>query len=108
MTLNRFSPLYKIVFWVSDKSKDYVSTKPIHESQRNVSEEATVKLKDKYPTLSNGRFFSIECKENYELIRELTSFGEDLVVLSPTYIQNKIVDWVDNLQKRYTALNLRT
>lgn len=108
VTLNRFSPLYKIVFWVSDKSKDYVSTKPIHESQRNVSEEATVKLKDKYPTLSNGRFFSIECKENYELIRELTSFGEDLVVLSPTYIQNKIVDWVDNLQKRYTALNLRT
>jgi len=51
-----------------------------------------------------GAFFSIECIENYELIRELTSFGKDLIVLSPTYIQQKVKDsvqWMADIKQRF-------
>ena len=44
--------------------------------------------------LEGGAFFSIDCIENYELIRELSSFGKDLLVLSPADIQQKVYDRV--------------
>jgi hypothetical protein len=54
--------------------------------------------------LKGGAFFSIECIENYELIRELTSFGKDLIVLSPTNIQQKVKDyvqWMADIKQRF-------
>lgn len=57
--------------------------------KKNIYGSEELKLREKYPTLSNGKFFSIDCKENYELIRELTSFGKELIVLSPKLIQEK-------------------
>lgn len=104
VTINEESPVYNIVFWVSDISKDYVATKPIHDSQKNISGSEEVKLRRIYPTLSKGRFFSIDCKENYELIRELTSFGKELIVLSPKLIQEKIINRIDDL-KKYTLIS---
>lgn len=83
-----------IYFWVSDHSKDYVLTKPLHESQRNIRGEREDELRRQYPMLAGGRFFSIECIENYELIRELSSFGADLLVLSPDDIRQKVFDRV--------------
>lgn len=108
VTINEESPVYNIIFWVSDISKDYVATKPIHESQKNIYGSEELKLREKYPTLSNGKFFSIDCKENYELIRELTSFGKELIVLSPKLIQEKIINRIDDLKKIYTNIELRT
>ena len=94
-------PLLEIVFWVSDHSKDYVATKPIHESQRNIKGEPEEALRHKHPTLEGGRFFSIKCIENYELIHELTSFGADLVVLSPNEIRSKITARIKSMAARY-------
>lgn len=108
VTINEKSPVYNIIFWVSDISKDYVATKPIHESQKNIYGSEELKLREKYPTLSNGKFFSIDCKENYELIRELTSFGKELIVLSPKLIQEKIINRIDDSKKIYTNIELRT
>lgn len=108
VTINEKSPVYNIVFWVSDISKDYVATKPIHDSQKNISGSEEEKLRRIYPSLSKGRFFSIDCKENYELIRELTSFGKELIVLSPKLIQERVFEWIDELQKRYVKIKSRT
>ena len=99
------NPVYKIVFWVSDYSKDYVLTKPLHESQKTISEKNELELRQKHPTLTGGRFFRIDCKYNYELIRELTSFGKDLIVIEPTEIQDKVWERVHDLNETY--LNLR-
>ena len=101
VTLLDGSLLYEIYFWVSDVSKDYVATKPIHESQRTLGEAKTLELREKYPRLSGGRFYRIDCKENYELIRELSSFGKELVVLEPTVIQDKIWERVCDMEKEY-------
>lgn len=94
-------PVQTILFWVSDRSKDYVATKPIHESQRRYSGEREKGLRQQYPMFEGGYFFSIECIENYELIRELTSFGKDLIVLSPNDIRQKIITHVSEMYQCY-------
>ena len=104
VTLPDEKPIQTILFWVSDHSKDYVVTKPLHESQRNIRDEKEKELRRQYPTLEGGRFFAIECFENYELIRELTSFGADLVVLSPKEIQEKVFEKVSEMYKTYDCL----
>lgn len=108
VTINEESPVYNIVFWVSDISKDYVATKPIHDSQKNISGSEEEKLRRIYPTLSNGRFFSIDCKKNYELIRELTSFGKELIVLTPVIIRKKIENRITEMFDNYKSLEMRT
>ena len=104
VTLYDDRPLQTILFWVSDHSKYYVATKPIHESQRHYSGEREKEYRKQYPMLEGGFFFSIDCVENYELIRELTSFGEDLIVLSPENIRQKVVDKIKALSNKYDLL----
>lgn len=93
-----------ITFWVSDKSKDYVITKPLHDSQIHYRGTKETSLKEKYPELQGGAFFSIDCIENYELIRELCCFGEDLLVLSPIHIQNEVYEKCLRITERYLSI----
>ena len=102
VTLYDDRPLQTVVFWVSDFSKDFVATKPLHESQKNLHNEE--ELRKQYPMLEGGAFFSIDCIENYELIRELCSFGKDLLVLSPDEIQQKVRDRVASQFQAYQTL----
>ena len=104
VTLFDDSPLYQICFWVSDHSKDYVVTKPLHESQAQLAGEEEEKLRRQYPRLKGGRFFHIACRDNYELIRELSSFGKELLVLSPKEIQDKVVLRLAGMLKDYEEL----
>ena len=104
VTFNDASPVHRILFWVSDISKDYVSTKPIHESQKSASRDEVMFLRERFPFLLDGKFFRIECKENYELIRELTSFGRHLMVLEPECLQKKIFEHVSALYSEYQKL----
>lgn len=106
VTFKEESPVYKIYFWVSDNSKYYVESKPLHESQRNVPKEKESELRTKYPTLQSGKFFRIDCKENYELIRELTSFGSDLVVVEPLEIQKLVFERIDNINAIYKTIRI--
>lgn len=107
VTLYDNSQLCQIYFWVSDNSKDYVETKPLHESQRIIKGEMAESLQKKCPSLKGGQFFRIDCKENYELIRELASFGEDLIVVSPTPIQNEVYNKISLMLNRYDSLRTK-
>ena len=106
VTLYDNKPLEHIVFWVSDESKHYVMTKPIHESQRNYTHKRETELRKTYPMLTNGAFFSIDCIVNYELIRELMSFGKELLILEPETIKNEIIEKISTNLGEYA--NLRT
>ncbi len=101
VTLPENAEVDHIVFWVSDKSKHYVIHKPIHESQVLYKNERDTYFRQLYSKLNGGAFFSIDCRKNYELIRELTSFGPELVVLTPQHIQNEIVDIVVRIKQKY-------
>lgn len=90
VTLYENRPIEHILFWVSNHSKDYVETKPIHGSQRRHGAEREAEIRHRYPTLHERAFFTIDCIPNYELIRELCSFGNHLFVLSPSSFQDEI------------------
>ena len=93
----------KILFWVSDSSKDYVMSKPLHDSQRYYRGDVDEVYRKQYPMLHGGSFFSVECKENYELIRELTSYGEHIVVMSPKCIIDKVQQRITKMQEIYDS-----
>ena len=90
VTLYEDRQVEHIVCWVSDASKGYVNTKPVHESYTPYKGEKESQLHEQYPQLEGGLFFSIDCIPNFELIRELCSFGGNLVVLSPESIRDEI------------------
>lgn len=98
------APLLEIIIWASDESKNYIYTKPLHGSQTIIRNNREMLLRTKYPQLKGGTFLKIECKENYELIRELTSFGENLVVLSPSDIVQKVKYRITQMLNKYQAL----
>ena len=102
VTFKEENPLQEIVFWISDKSKDYIITKPMHGSQKTLRGATELSLRSSYPDLKNGGFFQIECRENYELLRELTSFGPELIVLSPKSIAEKIYNQLQSMLANYS------
>ncbi len=106
VTLYDKEPLQHIEFWVSDTSKDYVRTKPIHESQILHKGEREKSLRIKYPQLIGGYFFSIDCIRNYELIRELFMFSKDLLVLSPQSIREEIYSKVCEMKELYNNVSV--
>lgn len=96
-------PVEHILFWVCDESKDYVATKPIHESQTQIKGEAEQDLRSHYPNLEGGVFFTIDCIKNYELIRELCSYGKDLLVLSPDRIREAVINRFSSILVAYNS-----
>lgn len=100
-------PVEHILFWVSDASKDYVTTKPIHASQTLIKGEKERQLRKDYPALEGGLFFTIDCICNYELIRMLCSFGKNLVVLqSDGNIQNEIYKQICEMKENYDKVRI--
>ena len=99
VTLIDDKPLEHIVFWVSDVSKDYVESKPIHGSQKSINNDED--LRRQYPKLVGGKFFSIDCIPNYELIRELMSFGRELLVLKPKEVQDAVIERITTMMSMY-------
>lgn len=98
-------PILEIVFWIGDSSKDYIMTKPIHGSQTSLRGETEYRLRDVNPELPcGGMFFRIRCKRNYELIRELTSFGPELVVLSPYSVVDAVCQRVKESYGRLSTV----
>lgn len=100
ITYNEESPLYEIVFWASDASAPYIRTKPLHGSQKEVRGHKEKVLREQYSLPETGTLFTIECRENYELIRELTSFV-DLKVLSPEPIVNAVKERIEKFHTNY-------
>ena len=97
-------PVEHILFWMSDNSKDYVITKPIHGSQTPQKGEREQLLREQYPQLEGGAFFTIDCIKNYELIRELCSFGKDLLVLEPSSIHNEVFERICEMKEDYSKV----
>ncbi len=105
VTLYEDRQIEHILFWVSDFSKDYVDTKPLHGSQIRQKEETEQTLREKYPQLEGGAFFTIDCISNYELIRELCSFGKDLIVLeSDGDVKDKVWERIKEMYEKNSML----
>lgn len=106
VTLYADRPVERIILWVSDKEFPYIETKPIHPSQKCVNEEVENDLRVAHPYLEAGHYIQIECIPNYELIRELSSYFGELIVLSPKSLQDDIFAETDKMHQKY--LKIRT
>lgn len=104
VTLPKDKEAEDILIWVSDREYDYISTKPLHGSQKVISKEKETDLRQKYPNLTGGHFISLQCIDNFELKRELCAYFDGLVVLEPEHLRNEISELISKMNDRYFAL----
>ena len=104
VTLYEDRPLEHILLWVSDYSKDYIDSKPFHGSYTTLKGGKDRKLREQYPQLIGGTFFTIDCIRNYELIRELCSFGKELLVLSEGIVKDEVENRIREMMEGYEKL----
>ena len=98
-------PIEHILCWVSDASKNYVDTKPIHGSYTPIKGEKDQQLRKDYPQLQGGMFFTLDCINNFELIRELCSYGKDLIVLHSTgSVADDVYMRIQKMNEKYSIL----
>ncbi len=105
VTYYKERPVEHILCWVSDASKGFVETKPIHGSYTPKRGEAEQLLRSEYPQLQGGLFFTLDCINNFELIRELCSYGQDLLVLkSSGTVTDDVRQRVLEMSEKYSQL----
>ena len=105
VTLYEDRPVEHILCWVSDTSKGYVDTKPIHGSYTPIKGEDDEQLRKEYPQLQGGMFFTLDCISNFELIRELCSYGKDLIVLrSDGTVADEVRKRICEMNEQYSEL----
>ena len=102
VTLYEDRPIEHILFWVSETTKGYIITKPIHGSQTPHKGDMEIRLRTQYPHLHGGAFFTIECIPNYELIRTLCSYDKELIVLEPNTIREEIIFRISSMKNEYS------
>jgi len=101
VTLYEDRPVEHILCWVSDSSKNYIDTKPIHGSYTPIKGDVEQQLRSAYPNLEKGMFLTLDCIKNYELIRELCSYGKELLVISPISLKEEIKQRIHNMMRLY-------
>ena len=96
VTLYQDKDLEDIYFAVSKESVDYVRTKWMHSTQIELDEESQSYFRDKYPTLKEFTFFSIECRENSELYSKFASYTGSVVLLEPVFMREKLASKIES------------
>ena len=104
VTLFKDRPTEDILLWVNEEGYQYVKTKPLHGSQRDVKGEEDKRLREKYPALQGGRFFRLQCILNYELEQLLMSKMDQLVVLEPAVLTDTLKNRIKKLDSLYSSI----
>lgn len=105
VTLLQEEEVEDIYFAVSKKSLPYVQTKYLHGTQIELDEESQELYKERYPSLRDWTFFSIECRPNYELYSKFASFGNQIVLLEPHRMRDEMKKRFERGATLYEGLN---
>ena len=104
VTLFKNKPTEDILLWVNEEGFQYVKTKPLHGSQRDVKGEEDKTMREKYPALQGGRFFRLQCILNYELEQLLMSKMNQLVVLEPATLKDSLINRIKKMDSLYSSI----
>ncbi|MBR4969185.1 MAG: WYL domain-containing protein [Alistipes sp.] len=104
VTLFKNKPTEDILLWVNEEGYQYVKTKPLHGSQRDVKGEEDKTMREKYPALQGGRFFRLQCILNYELEQLLMSKMNQLVVLEPATLKDSLINRIKKMDLLYSSI----
>lgn len=86
------SPVEEVVLHLKDSVMGYIITKPLHESQCTIPKQ-----------LENGDWeITLKVKDNYELCSLLRSFGEQIEVISPSSLREKMKESAARLNEIYS------
>ena len=100
MTYHSDRDLQKILFCVAPETSPYVDTKPLHNSQIKLILSDQQNLRREYSKFKDWTFYTIECiPDDYELPRLLMSYGDKLVVISPTAIRSQMINTLTQMLK---------
>lgn len=79
----------KIIFKVDERNAQYISTKPIHSSQKKLESD------------ESGVTFQLTIKINFEIERLFLGFGKDIEILVPAKLRNSIAKNLKEAALRY-------
>lgn len=92
-----------ILFWATGVAANHLQAVPFHGSQMCYKGEKEELLRNKYPQFIEGQFFSVDCIVNGELLRELCAYGEQLIVLEPSLLQEKILRRIELMRELFLS-----
>ena len=104
VTLFKDKPTEDILLWVNEEGFQYVKTKPLHGSQRDVKGEEDKAVRERYPALQGGRFFRLQCILNYELEQLLMSKMNQLVVIEPATLKDSLINRIKKMDSLYSSI----
>ena len=105
VTLLQENNVEDIYFAVDNKSLDYVRTKWLHITQLELDSASQELFRERYPSLRDMTFFSIECRENQELYARLASYMNNIVVVEPREIRKKLASFIYDASAIYATLD---
>ena len=88
------SPIEKLVLKVSNKSIDYIRTKPLHWTQTELNELGT----------RSHTFIQLKLKINTELKMLLFSYSDAIEVLEPAWLRDTFAQKIKNMSYMYKVL----
>lgn len=93
-TSNADGPVEKVILQVSPNTYNYIKTKPLHGSQKTIEES------------EDSVIISIEVAINYELLQTILSFGENLTVLSPSSLRERVINVAKEILRNYQSVHV--
>lgn len=87
VTVPEEKPIEHVVLKFGKKRFPYIVSKPIHQSQRIISEEECI--------------IQIDVRPNNELVSQIFSFSPDVEVVAPTWLRNEIIEKIKESMQIY-------
>jgi len=86
-----YSEVETIKFKVDLPRANYIKTKPLHPSQKEIEVESSESFK----------IFTCQVRYNNELMVKLLEFGRDLEILEPTHLREKMITQIRDMVRKY-------
>ena len=104
VTLYEDRPVEHILCWVSDAMKGYVDTKPIHGSQVRFPAGDQERLHKEYDAFEGYTFYGLKLKPNREFFNYIYQNGEDVLLVSPGTIREKMIEELESSLRKPSHL----
>ncbi|MBQ9201933.1 MAG: WYL domain-containing protein [Bacteroidales bacterium] len=90
VTILKDKELEYIYFAVHPQFLPYIQTKYLHWSQIQLDESLSEEFKQRYPSLKDWTFFTIECRPNNELYARFASYSDSIVLVEPVEMREEM------------------
>lgn len=95
VSVNQEKGIEEIKLWVDKEQLPYTLSKPLHQSQ------TLIKTND-----DGSAIISIKVRSNFELIQLLLSFGERVIILSPSALREEILSRLKKNIEKYQLVQI--